>query len=598
QMRLRAAGLRPVSNVVEASNYVMWELGKPVHTFDAACIARSDERHAIVVRRATAGERLETLDHVARDLTTEDLVIADNRGPLAIAGVMGGADSEVSVSTRDVVIESAIFDPVAVRRTAQRHGLRSEASSRFEKGQDVPMARIGADRTAALIREWAGGEVAAGRVDTNPDEPTRLRVPFRPARVNRLVGVDLSADEQRDVLSRIGIDTETAAPAEPVVVALAPELLVVDAAAGEAVTALVPSWRRDLVVEADIAEEVARVSGYETTPSVTPDTPMPDWRPSPLEVRDLVRETLAGAGLSEVVTPALVSPGQLDLLRLRRGVPSVGTEPQPGGTPIVVTNPLSRDHSVLRQNVLPSLVDVVATNLRHGADDVAVFEIGKGYAKDGSTPREWWRLGIALTGSAEPAHWSTTPRAYDLDDAKGLLELVLRRLGGPEPTYVPEREEPAFHPGRTARVDGGDVLHGIVGELHPGAIEWWDMRAAGRVVAAEIALAGLAAGTMVPERAPVVGRFPAVERDVAVVVPDETAAGDVLGLVRSAAGPLLRRVRLFDVYRGSPLAETEKSLAWRLTFEAPDRTLTEDEVDAAVEAVVSAIAGIGGRVRS
>ena len=285
QMRLLAAGQRPVSNVVDASNYVMLELGKPVHTFDAGAVHPGpDGRATIVVRRALAGERLETLDHVERELTNEMLLIADRDGPIGIAGVMGGATSEVSDATTDVAIESAIFDPVSIRRTAQRLALRSEASSRFEKGQEPRLARIGADRTAQLVQAWAGGVVARGRIDTAPDEPGPSRVTFRPARINRLLGTELSADEQRDLLSRVGIETE-AAPGEPVTVALRPEPLIVDAPAaapGEApatLAALVPTWRRDVSIEADVAEEIARVRGYELTPSVTPDTSMPAFRP-------------------------------------------------------------------------------------------------------------------------------------------------------------------------------------------------------------------------------------------------------------------------------------------------------------------------------
>ncbi|HET7726115.1 MAG TPA: phenylalanine--tRNA ligase subunit beta [Candidatus Limnocylindrales bacterium] len=604
QMRLLAAGQRPISNVVDASNYVMLELGKPIHTFDAARVGTGvDGRHRILVRRAGAGERLETLDHVVRDLAPEDIVIADPSGPIAIAGVMGGADSEVGDATSDVIIESAVFDPVSIRRTAQRHALRSEASSRFEKGQELRMARIGADRTAQLLAAWAGGSVAPGRVDTNPDEPARLRVPFRPARINRLLGTDLDTEAQRELLGRVGIETEAATASEPVTVALVPEPLLVDPVPGEAVTALIPAWRRDLLIEADIAEEVARVRGYELTPSVTPDTPMPPYRPSPLEVRDVVRETLAGAGLTEVVTTALVSPRHLEAFPIREPVASVDGEPDPTGDPITVTNPLSRDHSILRRSLIPSLLDVVSTNLRHGTPDVAVFEIGRGYARRGATAHEWWRLGIVLVGAAQPPAWNQPRRAFDLDDAKGVLELVAHRLGLGQPAWRPVGDEPAFHPGRTAHgsiraADGGRRLEALVGELHPSIVEAWELRTADRVIAAEVALAGLGSGRLAAVRAPSVGRFPPVDRDLAVVVGESVAAADVLGAVRSSAGALLRDVRLFDVYRGTPLGADEKSLAVRLTFLSAERTLTEEEVDEAVGAVVRALAAIGGRIRS
>jgi len=599
QMRLLAAGQRPISNVVDVSNYVMLELGKPIHTFDAASIhAGPDGRPTIVVRRAVEGEQLETLDHVTRTLSADTLLIADPEGPLAVAGVMGGATSEISRSTTDVAIESAIFDPVSIRRTAQRLALRSEASSRFEKGQEPRMARLGADRTAQLIREWAGGVVAAGVVDTRPDLPVRGRVAFRPARVNRLLGTDLSAAEQQDLLARVGVETEPVAAGDLVPIALKPEPLSVPADAATALAALVPTWRRDIAIEADVAEEIARVRGYELVPGVTPDTAMPVFRPSPLEVRDAIRETLAGAGLTEVVTTALVSPKHIETFVLRREVPSLGTEDQPGGDAISVTNPLSRDHSLLRRNLLGSLLDVVGVNLRHGTDDVAVFEIGKGYARTGTTPREWWRLGFALTGAAEIPAWNRKARPYDLDDAKGILELVARRLGLPAPTCVPERDEPLLHPGRSARVVVDGRLEGLIGELHPDAADTWQLRTTGRVIVAEIAIAGLAEGRLAPERAPAVGRFPEVDRDLAVVLKETVSAAEVDAVIQANAGELLRSTALFDIYRGVPLAADEKSLAFRVRLGASDRTLTDPEVEAAMAGIVGALPAVGGRLRA
>ena len=467
QMRLLAAGQRPISNVVDGSNYVMLELGKPIHTYDGATIAASaDGRPTIIVRRAEPGERLETLDHVVRELAPDTLVIADPSGAIGVAGVMGGATTEVSDGTTDVAIESAIFDPVSIRRTAQRLALRSEASSRFEKGQEPRLARLGADRTAQLIREWAGGTIAPGAVDTAPELPPPARVAFRPWRVNRLLGTDLTATEQQTLLNRVEVATEAASADARVTIALIPTPLVVEAGE-DALTAVVPTWRRDIAIESDIAEEIARVRGYELVPSVTPDTAMPEFRASPLEVRELVRETLAGAGLTEVVTTALVSPRHVETFVLARDVPSVPGDEPPGGDPIGVTNPLSRDHSVLRRNLFGSLLDVVGLNLRHGTDDVAVFEIGKGYARTGDEPREWWRLGFALVGAAEPPSWNRPARPFDLDDAKGILELLAARLGLPAPVYEAETGEAIFHPGRTARAGVDTRLHAIVGEAHP-----------------------------------------------------------------------------------------------------------------------------------
>jgi phenylalanyl-tRNA synthetase beta chain len=599
QMRLIAAGMRPVSNVVDASNYVMLELGKPIHCFDAAAV----EGGRIVVRRARAGESLETIDHEIRQLDPETLLIADPRGPLAIAGVMGGAASEVGDSTRSVIIESAIFDPVSIRRTAFRYGLRSEASLRFEKGQEFGLARLGADRTARLILAWAGGTVARGRVDTNPREPERARLAFRPARVNRLLGTELSAEEQRRLLARVGVETEpTGGDVRiPIVAGEAPRSVV--AAPSESLVAVVPPWRRDLAIEADIAEEIARVRGYELVPGTLPDTPMPPYRRSITAVRDAVRAALVGAGLAEVVTHALVAPEALEAYRLRRPVPSLD-DPDPVPTPIRVTNPLSSLHSVLRQNLLPSLIDVVVLNLRRGRPGVAVFEVGKGYGRAATGPVEWWRLGIALCGVAHPPSPLLPRRSFDLDDAKGLVELLAAVLGYGTPTFAVEEDEPVFHPGRTARLTaalddgaGGLGLVGIVGELHPARLDELEVRE--RLVVAELAVRGLGAGRIEPPKVAAPPRHPAVERDLAVVVADAVPAARVADTIRRSAGPLLRRLQLFDLYRGAPLGAGERSLAYRLTFWAEGRTLTEEEIEAVMATVVEALGHeVAGRIRS
>jgi phenylalanyl-tRNA synthetase beta chain len=599
QIRLLAAGLRPLGNVVDASNYVMLELGKPIHTFDAAAVAGG----GIVVRLARAGERLETLDHVERELTADTLVIADSRGPIGIAGVMGGAASEVSATTTDVVIESAIFDPVSIRRTAFRYALRSEASLRFEKGQEHRLARIGADRTAQLIHEWAGGEVAPDRVDTDPVEPERRRVAFRPARVDGLLGTALGEDEQRRLLARVGVETEPAAAETQVPISAGTMPASVAAAAGAAVVALVPTWRRDIEIEADLAEEVARVRGYELVPATIPATPMPPWRPSPLAARDALREALVGAGITEVATHALVSARHLELYRWSSDDRPAHGEGARSGTPVGVTNPLSLDHAFLRQSLVGSLVDVVSTNVRRGQSDVSIFEVGKGYGRVAESPREWWRLGIALAGDFEPAAWNQPARAADIDDAKGLIELIARLIGASRPVYEPLASEPMLHPGRSARalalgVDGSVAISGFVGELHPRLVDASDMRT-DRLVVAELSVTGLGGGSLPGVRSVPPARFPSVDRDVAIVVGSNLTAAAVEAAIRAAGGSLLTEATLFDVYRGRPLGDNERSLAYRLRFAAPDRTLTEAEVESAVAAIVAAIEShLDARIRT
>ncbi|HEX5824686.1 MAG TPA: phenylalanine--tRNA ligase subunit beta [Candidatus Limnocylindrales bacterium] len=601
QMRLRAAGVRPISNVVDASNYVMIELGKPIHTYDASGVGDRDGRHRLIVRGATPGERLVTLDHVERTVDPETLLIADERGPLGIAGIMGGADSEVGDRTTSVIIESAIFDPIAIRRTGQRYGLRSEASLRFEKGVEHRLARIGADRTARLIAEWAGGSVARGRVDSAPDEPPPGRVPFRPARVSRLLGLELDADEQRTVLARIGIETED--PAGPVTVPVSgdPKPLTVDAPAGDAMVAIVPTWRRDLAIEADVAEEVARVRGYERVPGVLPHTPMPAHRRPPQALRDRVRETLAGAGLTEVVSHALVSPQLAERFTWETPVPAVAGGTPAVGRPVHVTNPLSADHSVLRPAVAGSLVEIASTNVRRGRADVAIFEIGKGYGRDSDETREWWRLAVAACGSAEEPAWNRPARPYDLDDVKGVIELVCRRLGFAPPVYEALSGEPLLHPGRAARVtagrDGRFALAGVLGELHPAVADEMELRGA-RLVIAELDIAGLGDGELRAVQAVAPSRHPAAERDLAIVVPEATPAALIATAIREQAGPELVSLALFDIYRGAPLGGDEKSLAWRLAFQSPDRTLTDAEIEAALAGISRTVSAVGGRIRT
>ena len=606
QMRLRAAGQRPISNVVDVSNYVMLELGKPIHTYDADGIAEVGGRRRIVVRRARSGERLETLDHVERDLDPDTLVIADDSGPVGIAGVMGGAASEVGDATTRVIVESAIFDPIAIRRTGQRYGLRSEASLRFEKGQEFRLARIGADRAARLVAEWAGGSVAHGRVDTAPAEPDRARVVFRPDRVNRLLGTRLPTADQRALLARVGVDTaepDAAASTDPIIaVAGPPRPLSVDAAPGEeTVVAVVPTWRRDIAIEADVSEEVARIAGYETIPPILPDTPMPAYRHSPLALRDLVRSTLAGVGLTETVSHALVSPRLAETFRWSAEVAPVADSVPAIGRPIHVTNPLSADHSVLRPALVGSLVGIVSTNVRRGREDVEIFEIGKGYGQDGEVTREWWRLGLAITGAWEEPSWNRPRRPADLDDAKGVIELVCRRLGFTSPTYAPLHGEPLLHPGRAARVaatkDGVTALSGVVGELHPTIADDVDVRGS-RLVVAELDVRGLSGGYPADVHAEAPPRHPAAERDLAIVVREATAAASVEEAIRGAGGRELRAVALFDIYRGVPLVGDEKSLAWRIRFQADDRTLTDAEIEAAVAAISAAVRAIGGRIRT
>lgn len=595
QRRLLAAGVRPISNVVDASNYVMLEMGKPIHTFDADGVRGG----RIIVRGAQPGERVITLDHVERLLDPEDLLITDTEGPLGLAGVMGGVDSEVGEGTSRVIVESAIFDPVSIRRTAFRFALRSEASLRFEKGQEHRLARVGADRATQLVLAWAGGRAATGVVDTDPREPALTRVPFRPARVSRLLGVDIPAAEQAALLARVEVGTQPAQPADRVPVTAAGRT----ADAGpEALVAIVPAHRRDLVIEADIAEEVARVRGYETLPGSLPSTPAPAYRPDPRRLVDQLRDWLAGAGLTEVVTHGLVDP--VDHARL-------GIAPGDPGT-IVAANPVTLEHSELRRSLLPGLLRVVADNQRLRRTDVAVYEVGPTHLRVLGQPTETPMLGFVLVGASRPATWSSAARPFDVADGKGIVELLAHRLGEAWVSWSPAGTRPGVdHPGRTAlgtahppegapppaAVPSQGLPLGRVGEVHPSLLEAYDIRAP-HVIFGEVPVAALAG--LVPERVttgPLDGP-PVVERDIAVVVGREVAAGAVGELIRAAAGPGLVSLALFDRYVGAPLGAEEVSLAWRLRFQPAEGDSADAAVDDRMGRVASVLSErIGGRLR-
>ncbi len=589
QRRLLSAGVRPISNVVDASNHVMLELGKPIHTFDAAAIAEG----RIVVRAGRPGERLETLDHVVRDVDPEVLLIADPAGPVGIAGVMGGSASEVGDATTRVIVESAIFDPVSIRRTAFRYALRSEASLRFEKGQEHRLARIGADRTAQLILRWAGGRAARGVVDTDPAPRPMARVAFRPARVSRLLGTDLSAEDQRAFLARVEVDTEPAPPGTAIpVIAGAPGVSVAE---GESAwVAVVPGHRRDLVIEADIAEEIARVRGYDALTGRLPDTAMPGVRPDPWAPLDTIRHLLAGRGYSEVVTHGLIGPEDHARLGFAPGDPAT----------IVAVNPVTVDHSELRRALLPSLVRVLADNERLRRDDVAIFEIGSRHHREGLEPVETARLGILAAGSVTPADHGQAARSVEIADLKGHLEWVVSRLAGVRLRWetAPAIRPGIDHPGRTALAvavtqDGESVVLGTVGELDPRYLGAYDVRAP-RAVSAELDIDALLA--IVPRRVRVdsTPRLPSVERDIAVVVPSDRPAGSVEAVVREAAGPLLSGVHLFDRYQGAPLGPDEVSLGFRLRFQPVDDPIDEALLDSLMVRVVGGLRDqLGARLR-
>jgi phenylalanyl-tRNA synthetase beta chain len=564
QRRLVAAGMRPISAVVDVTNYVMHELGQPMHAYDADAIPGGE----IVVRRARSGERLVTIDHVERELDEKMLVIADRDRPIGLAGIMGGASTEVGEGTTRVILESAIFHGPTIRNTARRLGLRSEASMRHEKGIGHDLPRYAVDRAARLIAEITGAHVARGIVDNDPDPKPPRRVAVDVPRMRRLLGMELDAASVRELL-------------EPLEFGVTGE--------GDLIDVEVPSHRLDVVVAADVAEEVARAYGYERIDGRLPQAALPPYRPDPGEPRHVVRRILAGLGLDEVIGHALIGPEDLERVRRDAADPEL----------VRVFNPLSPQHSILRPSMTPSVLGGIAENSRRRQHDAWLFDLGKVYRHPAQpTPRdrasetagtgryESWELGIALAGSPAAPSPGAEPLVADVATLKGIVDALHDGIGAPRPAYAaePEGERHAHrHPGRSALIlDAAGRPYGSLGEVHPRVVEAWSL--IGRPVDAAIdvgRLLGLAADVV--RAAPVPSAQP-VDRDLAVVVADETPVGEVLRIARTAAGPRLVDLRLFDVYRGGQVGTGRVSYALAFRFQ-PLEAAEEKDVDRALNRI-------------
>jgi phenylalanyl-tRNA synthetase beta chain len=542
-MRLRACGLRPISNVVDITNYVLWELGHPLHAFDAD---RVTDR-TIVVRRAAAGERFTTLDGQDRALDPSMLVIADPARAIGLAGVMGGQNSEVSEGTTRVLLESAYFHPGSIRRTSRALGLRTDAAYRFERGADIEGLVDANDRAAQLMAELAGGVVARGMIDAYPKRRKVVRVRLRMSRVERVLGVVPPRAQARRILVGLGLAVHDR---------------------GSVLDVEIPSFRRDLTMEDDLAEEIIRVWGYDRIPSTLPggETVEVAHVSERLRQETVVRHALAGAGLLEAVIPSLSDPA-------RDGVLDA-----PDVTPVPLLNPLSAELSILRVHPLAGLLGAVATNVRRQQADVRLFEIGRTYQPgaggDTGTAEPRWAA-IAVTGARGDQSWHGGADRVDVYDAKGLAEHALAALGVAAETRAGGRLggfEPDCH---ASLVTASGEAVGEFGELSADVRARFGLDAP--VFAAALRLDALPVVRTFARTQPL-PRFPSVQRDMAFSIDDPAlSVAAVQAAIGRAAGPLLREVTVFDVFR---LPDGARSVAWRLTFQAEDRTLTDDEVNA------------------
>lgn len=556
--RLEASGVRAINNVVDITNYVMLETGQPLHAFDLNLLPGNK----IIVRRADGSENITTLDGMERVLDKESLIIADSERPLAIAGVMGGKGSEVTETTIDILLESAHFNPAVVRRVAKRLGLHTESSHRFERGIDPNGVLDASDRAAQLIIKLAGGKASSKPQDKYPVKINPVNIEMRLSRAKSILGLDLNADLIIDGFKRLQFD--------------------VDKVDSDKIKVTPPTFRVDLTREIDLIEEVARLIGYDSIPVTYPKVEAQSGEKGKKGIlEDRIRGYLTGIGFHEAVTYSFTSPKALS--------PFLPMEAEP----VVLLNPLSEDQSVMRTTVIPSLLEVVGRNLSYQNENLRFFEIGRVFPCKGDEKDERVVISGVMSGLRYGRTWNLPGEELDFFDVKGVVENILEGLGI-SATFVPNDAIKYLHPGKAAiiNVDGLDV--GIIGELHPDVMAAFDIK--GKAYVFEIELNPLMETTRAVSFAHI-PRFPAVSRDVAVVLDDDVPAESICKAIKKV-DPLISDVHLFDHYKGKHIPEGKKSLAYSIRYQAMDRTLREEEVNLIHEKVLSVIQEtVGGALR-
>ena len=562
QKRLEAVGQRPINNVADVTNYVLMELGHPLHAFDVTRI----RQRKIIVRRAKAGEHLTTLDGVDRTLTSENLVIADAQRAVALAGVMGGEESEISTSTRAVLLESAWFDPVSIRRTSKAHGMHTEASHRFERGADIEMARVALDRTAALIAELAGGEILRGVIDVYPRPQRREAIVLRRSEILRILGVEVPWEEVERILHALGFNTEPRGT--------------------EDWRATPPSFRPDVTREVDLIEEVARHFGYDRLPSRV--------RPAPPRVeRDTLREKeltlfarLVGLGYREIITSSMVDPDENARFT--------------DAPPVVLANPLSQDASALRSTPVPSMLRALRWNLDRGQSDLRVFEVGKTYTRRAQgLPDERRVLTLGLTGSRLPVPFydadNPKPKPVSFFDLKGDLESLLSAFGIAG-LRLEERKLQYYDGGASGRfVAAGQALVDF-GRIRSEFTLLYKLRQ--DVWLAEIDLEQLLEFPLQARTFRPFSRFPAVERDFSLIVPEGKEFRELERALLALKLETLHSLQPMEEFRGGTIEKGKYSLLLRVTFQSPSHTLTSEEIAEASRQLLEALRGLGVHLRS
>jgi phenylalanyl-tRNA synthetase beta chain len=554
---LEKVGIRSISNVVDVTNYVMLEIGQPLHAFDYHLIAKgASGKPTIVVRRAEAGEKFQTLDKQERTLTNEMLLIADEQKGIALAGVMGGANTEINDQTVDVLLESAYFNPTNIRRTSKQLGLRSESSYRFERGADVNICDWASERAAQLILETAGGQLAAGVVDAKAEGKGAKTIVLRYAKTDALLGIAIPHAQQVALLSKLG--------------------LVASAQTNESCTFTIPSWRVDLKRETDLIEEIERLHGLDKTPATPPRGAIgTNAFDSVYDQISELRRILTGLGLNEAQGQTLIAKAEV----------RNGNEAEF----VALANPLSSDMDVLRPSLLPGLLHSLRHNVTRKNYDVALFEIGRVFLNQNGTPKEERRIAIALTGQRAQNFWSGAEREarFDVADLKGIVEELLEQFGLRGVMFARRESASPLFVESAAITLGGKLPLGELGLVSPLLAKKYDLRDA-------VLLAELNLGQMLARRNPgksfkALPQFPSSRRDVAMLVPETVTHDAVLQTVKQAKASNLESVELFDVFRGKNIPDGQKSVAYAFTYRGADKTLTDVEVNAAHAKVLEAL---------
>lgn len=559
--RLESVGMRSINNVVDVTNYVLMELGHPLHAFDFNLL----RGRRIIVKRAGEGEAFTTLDSQGRGLSHSDLVICDAEGPVALAGIMGGENSEVQPETVDILLESAYFDPIAIRRTGKRLGIHTESSHRFERGADVDMAPVALDRAAALILQVAGGSAAKGRIDVYPKVLTEKRLTIGTRRTNEILGLKLETLEIQRLLRSIGLSAEMAADRSE-----------------EALYVSVPTFRPDLEREIDLIEEVARLNGYDRIPTTMPVGRAICHRPTDRQrlVRR-ARNAMVAAGFSEVINYSFIAEAAWDRLALKADDCRRRT--------VQILNPLTEEQAVMRTSLVPSILETAARNLSYRSRDLALFELRPVFQSVAGEelPEEGLRLTAVMCGRREPEGWGQGQQAVDFFDLKGVVEGLIESFKISGCRWDGERGEPFLHPGKSCTLVLDGIVVGTLGEVHPKVLEGHDIDQPLFLFDLDLDALFAKTGSFAGFRP--LSRFPDVYRDSAFLLDEDVSAQQVFDVMAGVKGRYVEDVVLFDLYRGAGVPEGKKSLAVRVRYRSADRTLTDEEINAVHGKIVKAL---------